>query len=297
MYPLVGANRVRPARGTSFLIDLQAIQFGRADVFRVSSPSLEVIQEPNPRNINVNIPLGRPFSVGPHGCERLFSHDLYVLQPVEEFRFVTPGECRSLTVGLMPKAATDYAATIGVEHGDATEPANHHLHWQQQESQSLIQCVAKVWRHENARGEKALSPLYASELEDEIMYHLSLAVLRDGSHSSVLASDCGSLSIDRAEQYLCAHLDRSISRVELADVASTSIRSLSRGFKRRWGMGPMEFLKNRRLDAVFCVLLGAEKGEITVSEVASRFGFSQLGAFAGQYRMAFGELPSETLRR
>jgi AraC-like DNA-binding protein len=35
---------------------------------------------------------------------------------------------------------------------------------------------------------------------------------------------------------------------------------------------------------------------VTVTDVAVRFGFYELGRFAAAYRQAFGEVPSETLR-
>jgi AraC-like DNA-binding protein len=35
----------------------------------------------------------------------------------------------------------------------------------------------------------------------------------------------------------------------------------------------------------------------TISELAKRYGFSELGRFATSYRQTFGEAPSETLRR
>ena len=43
-------------------------------------------------------------------------------------------------------------------------------------------------------------------------------------------------------------------------------------------------------------MLGKEGAE-TVTDAAMRFGFRELGRFAVDYRAAFGESPSETLRR
>ena len=53
----------------------------------------------------------------------------------------------------------------------------------------------------------------------------------------------------------------------------------------------------RRLEAVRGALLAADPGRSTVADVAMRFGFWELGRFAGAYRARFGELPSATLRR
>jgi transcriptional regulator GlxA family with amidase domain len=36
---------------------------------------------------------------------------------------------------------------------------------------------------------------------------------------------------------------------------------------------------------------------VTVSQIASRWGFFEFGRFAGQYRKIYGETPSQTLRR
>jgi AraC-like DNA-binding protein len=44
-------------------------------------------------------------------------------------------------------------------------------------------------------------------------------------------------------------------------------------------------------------LLSAKKGAETVTQVAMRFGFPELGRFSRNYKATFGESPSDTLRR
>ena len=52
----------------------------------------------------------------------------------------------------------------------------------------------------------------------------------------------------------------------------------------------------RRLNLVRRVLRELGPADTTVSRVAGRHGFTELGRFAGEYRALFGESPSETLR-
>ena len=89
------------------------------------------------------------------------------------------------------------------------------------------------------------------------------------------------------------------SAAEGDDCAAVGIdvRTLSRVFQRRYGMGPMQFARARRLDAVNRTLLALDPSEATVTNVATRFGFFHLSRFAGDYRRAFHESPSETLNR
>jgi transcriptional regulator GlxA family with amidase domain len=44
-------------------------------------------------------------------------------------------------------------------------------------------------------------------------------------------------------------------------------------------------------------LLGANRNEGCVTEIATELGFTELGRFSVRYRQMFGESPSETLRR
>ncbi len=76
-----------------------------------------------------------------------------------------------------------------------------------------------------------------------------------------------------------------------------SVRSLQEGFARDLGVPPMKFLQQVRLRRARDLLRASSPAGTTVATVASHLGFSHLGRFAAGYRLAFGELPSETLRR
>ena len=59
---------------------------------------------------------------------------------------------------------------------------------------------------------------------------------------------------------------------------------------------PMRYVKQLRLEAVHRSLLAADASDTRVSDLAADHGFFQFGRFAADYKRAFGELPSETLR-
>lgn len=94
-------------------------------------------------------------------------------------------------------------------------------------------------------------------------------------------------------------LNEDVLSVELDELARRSgygRRALELIFNRSLGMPPGRWFLNIRLNGVMRDLLLAPP-DSQVTTVASRWGFQHLSRFAFQYRRAFGELPSETLRR
>lgn len=88
----------------------------------------------------------------------------------------------------------------------------------------------------------------------------------------------------------------------LDDISSylyASRRTLIQGTKEALGMGPMEMLKQIRLEQVNWMLRSsharANNGFTTISEVARHYGFQSRGHFAKAYQTVFTESPSETL--
>jgi AraC-like DNA-binding protein len=137
-------------------------------------------------------------------------------------------------------------------------------------------------------------PSFSSEVESELA-----ALLIEACRGQAGAPSSDKIPLvrgDRAEEFLRASLTEPVSLADVAAAAGISVRTLTRTFAHRYGMGPMRFLRNLRLDAVRRALLAARPGELGVTEVALRHGFTHFGRFAGQYRERFGEAPSHTLK-
>jgi AraC-like DNA-binding protein len=89
-------------------------------------------------------------------------------------------------------------------------------------------------------------------------------------------------------------------RTKIADfcvAAGTNRQTLLRAFKTIRGVTPSNYLREARLAQARQALLSAHLVPESVTQVAMRFGFRELGRFAVEYRAAFGEKPSDTLRR
>ncbi|MEV4281175.1 AraC family transcriptional regulator [Actinoplanes xinjiangensis] len=83
---------------------------------------------------------------------------------------------------------------------------------------------------------------------------------------------------------------------DLAALAGVGVRVLQESFRRHVGIPPLAYLRRCRLDEVHAELSRSDPGQVSVSEVAYRWGFTHLGRFAGAYRDRFGTSPSQTLR-
>jgi AraC-like DNA-binding protein len=91
--------------------------------------------------------------------------------------------------------------------------------------------------------------------------------------------------------------ERALYLPEICKAIGVSERTLRVCCHEHLAIGPKRYLTLRRLHLARRALQRAEAAEATVTEVAMRFGFWQLGRFAVEYRALFGEAPSATLRR
>jgi AraC-like DNA-binding protein len=105
------------------------------------------------------------------------------------------------------------------------------------------------------------------------------------------------LVMSRLEAALSERESAGLSMEELCRAAGTSRRTLHEVCMEFTGLPPMRYARMHRLKSLRGALLAADPGRETVTELALRFGFWELARFGSAYRLAFGEPPSETLRR
>jgi AraC-like DNA-binding protein/tetratricopeptide (TPR) repeat protein len=102
--------------------------------------------------------------------------------------------------------------------------------------------------------------------------------------------------VRRAVDYMRQSICRPITIHDVAEHCGVAERTLNAHFRAFVGLPPMRYLRGLRLAAARETLL-ARKPNISVTEVARRYGFHHFGRFSSQYRRRFGETPSATLRR
>lgn len=95
----------------------------------------------------------------------------------------------------------------------------------------------------------------------------------------------------RAIDFLHENMSEPLRVEDIAREAGLNVRSLQLGFKAAFGMSPMRYLRDIRLDEARYRLSRRQNRE-SVTEVAYSVGFSHLGRFSQDYRARFGVSPS-----
>jgi AraC-like DNA-binding protein len=101
----------------------------------------------------------------------------------------------------------------------------------------------------------------------------------------------------RLEEVLTSAPDRPLYMPQLCATVGASYTTLRDCCQEYLGMSPKRYLWLRRMHLVRRALRSAGPEKTTVTEIATDYGFWELGRFAGAYRSLFGEPPSAALRR
>ncbi|OXM46409.1 helix-turn-helix transcriptional regulator [Amycolatopsis alba] len=103
-------------------------------------------------------------------------------------------------------------------------------------------------------------------------------------------------TVRRGIAFMEANPDLDLGVADIARACRVSVRALQLAFRRHLDITPMAYLRQVRMDRARAELRDAGEGT-TVTRVAAKWGFLDGSRFSSHYRAAFGESPSQTLRR
>ena len=142
----------------------------------------------------------------------------------------------------------------------------------------------------------AEQPCLDEEQESAVTLELLNATLTDAGFNEKISLPARSRAIATALGYIEDNRCGSVTVNEICMNTGISLRTLDRAFQERFGIGPKAYLIRRRLMGVR-EILSDYSGTTRIADAANEWGFWHMGQFAHDYRMLFGELPSDTLRR
>lgn len=135
--------------------------------------------------------------------------------------------------------------------------------------------------------------------ETEQFMHLAALRCFPSNYTEMLRKGNSAIApfyVRRAEEYLRRHTYSDVTLEDLAHITGVSTRTLFSGFRRWRNTTPMAYFKKVRLNLAKDALRKGATG-VTVSQIATSVGYTQLGRFSTDYKRRFGETPSQTLRR
>lgn len=106
----------------------------------------------------------------------------------------------------------------------------------------------------------------------------------------------GPKALRQAMEFMESRARSPLTVKDVANATGVSVRALQEVFRSRLDMTPMEYLREVRLRCAHEELLNASSGQLSVRNVAHRWGFLHSGRFSADYRRKFGEFPSTTMR-
>lgn len=95
--------------------------------------------------------------------------------------------------------------------------------------------------------------------------------------------------------WVMANLDKPISLTDLEQRSCYGRRSLQYTFKQHFGCGPMQWLRQQRLEKAMRLLQGSS-GQLSLSQVAQSCGYISQSSFSRDFLKRFGQRPSKVRR-
>jgi AraC family transcriptional regulator, ethanolamine operon transcriptional activator len=140
-------------------------------------------------------------------------------------------------------------------------------------------------------------PQIRKGMEQEMYNNIVLAVGDNGAEVAPALAPSRKAVVDKVREYILAYKEDPVTIADLCTALNVSRRTLQYSFQAVLNVNPVAYLRAVRLNATRRALR-AQAGDpgATVADIAARWGFWHMSHFAADYKLMFGELPSQTLR-
>ncbi len=231
-----------------------------------------------------------------HGLE-LPSTAFFGLAAAGEIHLTTPERCSLALLSLDRGRFLQWAHDLG---GTGLEESLEGVNWQAIDPLRFGRvraCLRGIFRLAERSPALMADAVIRRRLGGDLVPLLVEALVHRTGHGERLARPPARIELVKAAQaWMEDHPEEPISLDGLCRQVAAGRRSLLQGFREHLGMGPMAYLKIRRLHSVRRALLAADPQALRIHELAAQWGFMNAGHFARDYRSLFGEHPRTSLR-
>lgn len=138
-----------------------------------------------------------------------------------------------------------------------------------------------------------LFPLF----EEVLMYRLLTIWPRSSKNHLSNNPNCPNKALNMTFLYIEENLHTKILLSDISRYVGVGVRSIQGSFKKAFQKTPIQYITDRRLDCVRIDLQASPLSDISIADIASRWGFVHMSDFSRRYRVRFGEAPSDTRRQ
>jgi AraC family ethanolamine operon transcriptional activator len=210
-----------------------------------------------------------------------------------ETEFVAPDK-GDHWVALVPKdLIIDH---LGEETAAAVLSDGHHLACEPSLGLQLSSLVDRLVRKLRSQGGHEPDDSVLADVQSQILGTVA-EVLLSGDNGVGCSTSSRRYQAMRRAILHAEDIRHAITVPELANAVGVSRRVLELGFREGLGLSPQQFLRWNRLNRMHVELRDASATAASVTTIANRWGFTELGRTAVNYRRLFLESPSETLAR
>jgi len=224
--------------------------------------------------------------------------------PGDVCRLARGDDCDYRFAGQMRNAVISLSTDLLLRHGGEDALRGDRALWEQgplfrapqQTRDHIATSVSRIIAH-LSQPECQVSGQALPQLQADLIEPFLWGMLMDEPGPRERHGLSSAAIVRKVEDWMDGSSPETIQIGDLCRALHVSRRTLHRAFAVTLGMGPLRYLTRRRLTAVRTELRRCDSVAITVTDIATKYGFWQLGRFARQYRQLFGEKPSETRGR